>query len=145
MKRLTTGHITEKKNLQLTRLFRLKDPNLTIILVCPNEIPQEVISYYMKILELSEVENYRDRLHLVVPEAGRIFPQHMSTSKLLYYSPKCLAKIKKIIKDRPCFMISGYPCNDTIKISEFLGVHLLSGDPKKAKHFSTKSQARRLF
>ena len=69
----------------------------------------------------------------------------MSTTKLLYYSPKCLDKIRRIVKQRPCFMVSGYPCNESIKICELLNIYLMSGDPQKCKYFSTKSQARRLF
>jgi hypothetical protein len=56
-----------------------------------------------------------------------------------------MAKIKKLIKNKPCFMISGYPCNDSIKICDQLNIYLLSGDPQKGKYFSTKSQSRRLF
>jgi hypothetical protein len=64
---MTISNYSEKKNLQITRMFRLKDPRLVIIMVCPNDLPIEVVNYYYKVMELAGIENYRDRLHFVVP------------------------------------------------------------------------------
>lgn len=111
IKRITVENLTEKKNLQLTRIFRLRDPKLSIIMVLPADLPVEVLNYYHRVLELAGVPEYRDRLYFVTPEAIQHFPEHMSTTKLLYYSPKCIEKIRRIVKQRPCLMISGYPCN----------------------------------
>lgn len=111
IKRITVENIVEKKNLQLTRIFRLSDPTISIIMVLPVELPTEVLNYYYRVLELSGVPGYRDRLYFLVPEASRFFPSHMSTTKLLYYSPKCMDKVRRILKLRPCVMISSYPCN----------------------------------
>ena len=40
----------------------------------------EVTKYYMKILELVEIENAADRLHIVVPENYVKFQSHLSLS-----------------------------------------------------------------
>lgn len=74
MKRITCSNLTEKKNLQLTRMFRLKDPKLTIVMVLPNDLPTEVLHYYYRVLELAGVPDYRDRLYFVTTEAIRHFP-----------------------------------------------------------------------
>jgi hypothetical protein len=56
----------------------LKDPNVDIIYVSPFMLTSEVTKYYMKILELVEVENASGRLHIVVPENYVKFKGHLS-------------------------------------------------------------------
>lgn len=50
MKRLTVCRLSEKKNIEIMRIFRVKDPNVSVVMVCPNEVPPEVLNYYHKIL-----------------------------------------------------------------------------------------------
>lgn len=87
------------------------------------------MNYFYKILELAEIPNYRERLHFVWPENHLNFPSHFSTSRLLMYSPKCLKRIKSIIKNRVSYIVPGYPSNDDIKLSHALGIPLMSGEP----------------
>lgn len=44
----------------------MKDPNINIIYIC--DIPQEVIDYFYKILQLGEINDVRGRLYFVKPE-----------------------------------------------------------------------------
>jgi len=48
----------------------------------------EVSKYYMKILELVEIENAASRLHIIVPENYVKFSEHLSLTQALLYSPK---------------------------------------------------------
>ena len=54
-------------NLQLERLYRLCDPNVSIIMVSACYIPKEVLENYFMILEYYNVMNARERFTLLVP------------------------------------------------------------------------------
>ena len=49
-------------------MFSLKDPNVDIIYISPYTLTSEVSKYYLKILELVEIEEPLKRFHTVVPE-----------------------------------------------------------------------------
>jgi len=59
-------------------VFRLKDPNVDVIYVSPYLMTSEVTKYYLKILELVEIENASSRLHIIVPENYVKFHEHLS-------------------------------------------------------------------
>lgn len=60
-------NFAEKQNNQLSRLIRLQDPDVELIIVVPFELPSSVISYYFSVLEALEVHNYRSRIRFIVP------------------------------------------------------------------------------
>ena len=68
----------QRENSQITRMFSLKDPNVDIIYVSPYTLTSEVSKYYLKILELVEIEEPLKRFHNVVPENYVYFHQHLS-------------------------------------------------------------------
>ena len=78
-------------------MFRVKDPNIDIIYICPFPLTNEIYNYYLKILELVEIENPERRFTIVVPENYTKFAPHMSLSCALLYSPSALNKIREII------------------------------------------------
>jgi len=44
----------QRENAQISRIFASgKDPNIEIIYVCPYQMTQDVLGYYMKILEIA--------------------------------------------------------------------------------------------
>jgi hypothetical protein len=49
----------QRENMQMTRIFALKDPNVEVIFVSPYALPKEIISYYFKICELGELPTYK--------------------------------------------------------------------------------------
>jgi hypothetical protein len=58
-KRLSMDHFPERQNIQLSRIFRLKDPNLIIIFISSVELQPELLNYYYRIMELAGIDNYR--------------------------------------------------------------------------------------
>jgi hypothetical protein len=52
----------------------VKDPNVDVIYVCPFTLTNDVYKYYLKILELVEIDNAEKRFHIVVPENYVKFP-----------------------------------------------------------------------
>jgi hypothetical protein len=96
-------------------------------------------------MDLAGITNYRERLIFMTPELAHKFPQHYSTSKLLYYSSRTLKQLKMITSEMPTILYPGYPCNELLKICHYIGCYLFSGEPQKMKCFTTKSQTKRLL
>ena len=55
------------QNSQLSRIFRLVDPNVTIILIVPYQIQIDLLAYYVKMLEIHQVPDVEKRLHILIP------------------------------------------------------------------------------
>jgi hypothetical protein len=49
--------LKQRENSQISRVFSIKDPNVDVIYICPFPLTSEVYNYYLKILELVEIEN----------------------------------------------------------------------------------------
>ncbi|KAM3133631.1 hypothetical protein pb186bvf_014318 [Paramecium bursaria] len=143
IKRLSMDKMQQKQNVQITRIFNLKDPNIYIIYIC--DIPQEVIDYFYKILQLGEINDVRSRLYFVKPENQSTFPSHMSLSQTLLYSPKSLKRIKQLIKGNTSYLIPGYPSNDDIKLADILNIPIYGGLPQLHQYYTTKSGCKQLF
>ena len=60
----------------------------------------DVLGYYMKILEIGDMEGAPQRVNFVVPENIERFPNHFSLTQILLYSPKTLQRIKSMIKGK---------------------------------------------
>lgn len=145
MKRLSMEKCIQRQNIQLSRIFKLRDPLLSIIYIAPYDLSPELISYYHKVLELGEVSNYKNRLYFVNPENHSKFPSHFTTSKLLQFSPKAIKRIKLLIKNKVAYLVPGWPCNDDIKLADLLNIPIFSGNCQQNLVMSTKSASKRLF
>lgn len=54
IKRMSMEKFLQRENAQISRIFASgKDPNIEIIYVCPYQMTQDVLGYYMKILEIA--------------------------------------------------------------------------------------------
>jgi hypothetical protein len=99
-----------------------------VIYISPYDLSADIFNYYYKILELGDVIDFKNRLHFIWPENHNIFPSHFSTSRNLMYSPKAMARIRKLIKNKLAYIIPGYPSNDDVKLATSLNIPLFSGD-----------------
>ena len=121
MKRISMEKFLQRENAQIARLFAVKDPNVDVVYVSPFSLTNDVTGYYMKILEIGEVENPNSRVNIVVPENTHKFPHHFSLAQMLIYSPKTMKRIRSLIKGRQAYIVPGVsPSNDDIKISIML-------------------------
>lgn len=111
------------------RIFSVKDPNVDVIYVSPFTLTSEVYKYYMKILELVEIEEPAKRFHLVVPENYVKFHHHLSLAQAMLYSPKALRQISNLIEDKQAYIVPGKVGNNDIKLSIQLGIPILCGEP----------------
>jgi hypothetical protein len=100
LRRLSIEKLKQKENNQVMRLFSIKDPNVDVIYISPFVLTNEVFKYYLKILELVEIEEPLKRFHVVVPENYRRFPEHMSLTQAMLYSPTALRQVQDLIANR---------------------------------------------
>lgn len=135
----------QRENLQITRLFALKNPLVDIIYVCPFDLSSEIVGYYTKVLEIGNIEHPETRFTVVLPENAAKLPCYMSTSTLLLYSAKTIKKIKTMVKGKQAYIVPGVVSQDDVKLSIALGVPIMSGEPQKAQLYSSKSGCRRIF
>lgn len=105
----------------------------------------DVLGYYMKILEIGEVESVTNRVTFVVPDNIDKFPHHLSLTQALIYSPKTINRIKSMIKGKQSYIVPGVASTDDIKLSIKLGIPIMSGEPQKQHLYSTKSGAKKIF
>jgi len=91
--RLSTEKFQEIQNSQISRIFRIKDPNVTVIYITPFHLVSDIINYYSKIFELQGIENYQDRFHVICPEYNGKFSGHIPLSRVLLYSMEARRKI----------------------------------------------------
>ena len=148
MKRMSIEKLKQKENAQIMRIFSVKDPLVDVIYVSPFVLTNEVYKYYMKILELVEIEEPAKRFHLVVPENYVKFHEHLSLAQAMLYSPKALKQIQNLIEDRQAYIVPGKVSNNDIKLSIQLGIPIMCGEPHEATNnilHATKSGAKRIF
>lgn len=100
IKRVSMEKFLQRENSQISRIFSVKDPNVDVIYVSPFQMTNDVLGYYMKILEIGEVESVTNRVSFVVPDNIDKFPHHLSLTQALIYSPKTINRIKSMIKGK---------------------------------------------
>ena len=111
----------------MTRIFCLRDPNIEIIYVAPYALPKEIISYYYKICELGELQNYKERIHFIWPENFNEFPS---------YSPMALNRIKELIQNKTAYIVPSMPSREDYLIGIALNVPIFQGDLDKTLYYS---------
>ena len=133
------------QNAQMSRLFDLRDENVELLFISPFPIPDDVRRYYTKLLEIGGVKNLYKRLKFLVPENYEILPPNMSTSSLLYYSPKCLNRIRSLSKGITTYIVPNEVGDEDLKVAVFLKLPILSGEPDIVRSFSSSSGSHRVF
>lgn len=124
-KRISMEKFMQRENLQISRLFLLRDPNVNIVYVSPFTFTNDVLGYYMKILQIGDIEEASTRLHIIVPENAHKFPSHYSLTQCLLYSPKSMKRIKNLIRGKQAYLVPGRANTDDIKLSINLTVPIL--------------------
>ena len=122
-----TDKFPMKESLQLSRLISLKDPNVKIIYIIPYELPDEIISYYFSIMDNLGIKDIDNRVQFIIPEAANYLPLNYSLTKLLFFSPKSLEKIKNFVGKKKSYIIPGLVGDFEEYISVALNIPMLMG------------------
>jgi hypothetical protein len=122
-------------------LLLLRQPRLRVIYVTSQPISEEIVDYYLRLLEAVSPEDARSRLFLVPIRDGSRRPL---TAKLLD-RPRLLARIRALIP-RPdrCHLVPYITTPLERDLALVLGIPMYGADPRHC-HFGSKSGARRLF
>ena len=143
----TFDHFIERENNQLNRIVNLYDSNIEIIYISPYELNQDIIIYYTSIMETFGIENPRERFHIIIPDAYKLYPKHFSVSELLLLSPNTIRNIKKKIEQekKEAFIVPGSVSKTEVELSILLGIPILMGDLFQTETIFTKSGAKLVF
>ncbi|DAZ95854.1 TPA: hypothetical protein N0F65_009128 [Lagenidium giganteum] len=143
--RLDMDNFVVRQNLQLSRLCGIMDPLVDIVYVAPFELSNDVTSYVMKMLQLGGIADPVARVKIVYPEHAQRFPSHFSLATLLLYSPLCLKRIKRYIRGKEAYLVTGVPGPEDKRLAITLGVPVLGVDAADVAPLLTRSGAKRLF
>ncbi|XP_068459245.1 IQ motif-containing protein H isoform X2 [Clinocottus analis] len=146
------------QNIQISRLFDIRDENVEVIYVCPRHFGEDILHYYTSLLKCDGAPDKDDteptpasfssvrRFIILTPEAIDYFPTHnMCLSMLLKYSPRTLKRIKHLIQGKQAYIVGGVAHVDDLAVADELGVPILAPEPAIAQLYSTKSGGRRIF
>ena len=134
-----------KEALQLNRLVRLVDPNIEIIYILPFQINDEILTYYISLLENIGIKNIEDRLHFLVPEAVDFFPSNYSLAKLIYFSPILISEIKTLVKFKEAYIIPGEISDLEEKLCCLLEKPIIMGNKNQIDLIFNKSGIKSVF
>lgn len=113
---MTTEKLTQKMNSQLGRLFRLNDPLVSIIMVLPRHLSNDIIAYYSKLMELGRVTDFKQRCTFVVVN----LPAYLRKLPLIdqfYYDSKAVRSVMKSIQSSKAYLVTGYPSSTEYKLA----------------------------
>ncbi|XP_054588993.1 IQ motif-containing protein H isoform X2 [Nothobranchius furzeri] len=145
------------QNIQIGRIFDVRDENVEVIYICPLRLGEDVLQYYNSLLTCDETVEGADtsttqaspgNRHFVIltPEAVDHFPTHnMCLSTLLKYSPRTLRRIKNLIQGKQAYIVGGVGHMDDLAVADELDVPILGPEPAVQQLYSTKSGGRRIF
>jgi hypothetical protein len=145
-KKFSTLNFNSRQNFQLSRIFRLIDPNLELVYIAPEEIPIDILAYYLKILEVSGAVKPQNRLYVLYPENYEFFRKNnLSLAALTLYSPHLMKQIQTIIENKYAYIVNGFPSFNDEKLSVKLQAAIVTGVPSFNRIFTQKFAAKSLF
>ncbi|XP_041852632.1 IQ motif-containing protein H isoform X2 [Melanotaenia boesemani] len=143
------------QNIQISRLFDIRDKNVEVIYICPQHLGDDILDYYNSLLKCDgatdgadtiQTLSSRRRFIILTPEAVDYFPTHnMCLSTLLKYSPRTLKRIRNLICGKQAYIVGGVSHMDDLAVADELDVPILAPDPAVFQLNSTKSEGRRIF
>ena len=111
-------------------MFRLRDPNLEIVLLTAGTLPIDIMAYYVKILDVSGIKDAASRIHIISPENAEKFKVYdLCLSAVIHYSPITMKKLRYLIQGKNAYIVNGFPSNYDLLLAVKIGVPILTGDP----------------
>ena len=142
----TTFHkFLERENNELNRIINLIDENVEIIYISPHELNQDIITYYASILTTLDIQNIKERFHIIIPDSVDEYVPHYSISELLLLSPYTLNYIKKYVGNKYAYIVPGNVSKVEVEISMLLDIPILMGDLFQSQIFFSKSGSKIVF
>lgn len=134
------------QNAQLSRIFRLADPLVDLVLVVPFELQHELLPTYLKQLEASGVENADGRLHVLTPSLAALLAKNqLSLSCLLSLCTDTVARIAEIVAGRKAYFVTGTPSFHDVTLATQTGIPILTGNPVVSLKFMSGFYTKRFL
>ncbi len=125
----------------LFMLFLLRQPNLRMIYLTSQKVPDEIVDYYLHFLPDITLSHARKRLMMVSPEDG----SGRDLVHKLLERPRLLAQIRDLIGDPDqAHLVPFLTTNLERELTMQLGIPMYAADPRYFA-FGSKSGGRRLF
>jgi len=143
--RINMRDLAHPQNLQLPRIFDcVLNTNTVVIYVAPCHIPKEVMEYNMQLVKRWS-RHRPNRLHIIVPENYDRFPPHFPLASLILYSPKCLQRLRTLLRGKNAYIVPGLAGWPEKKLAELLDVPLLGPDPGVRQLYAARSSMKRIL
>lgn len=126
---------------QLTGVFSISNPLVDLIIVTPRPVPEDIQSYYHRIVEIGGTKDPKNRVTFYSPEP--CLGLALMTSTLVYLSQKALNFLNSKTRATPSYLVPTEISLFDIKISVALGIPIYSSEI--SNNFSTKSGACKIF
>ncbi|ETV97891.1 hypothetical protein, variant [Aphanomyces invadans] len=143
--RLKMENFSIQQNLQMARMCAIADPNVDIIYISPFELSPDIQKYQVRLLQLGGIADPQTRIRMLHPENVDRFPEHFSLTTVLLYSPHCLKKIKRFVRGKDAYIVTGNVGPEDKRLAIALQLPLLGMDPDKALLYGTRSGGKRIF
>lgn len=127
-------------NIQITKIFNIRNINKYIIYLLPHVLDEETINYYYKIMELEEISNYKERVCFIQVDPQGFFHPRLSLTARLYYHSSTLRHIQKKVKDIPAYFVLSYPNPLNIDLAVYLKIPILSASLKVTQLLEKRTQ-----
>lgn len=128
-----------RQKAHIARIFRCLDPNVDVIYVVPEPLEEEVLEYFIKIMQFRNIRNPPGRLQVVAPENAHLLPNCSLTAALLW-SPRAIARIKSLIDGRRSCVVPYLASKLEPELCAVLGAPLFAATAEQA----SKANAMRL-
>merc|ERR1719478_1627504 len=115
----------------ISRIFRILDQEVDVVLVVPAPLDEELLEYFVKVLQYRGIRNPPGRLQVVAPENLKLLPNASLTSALTW-SPKALKRIRELIAGRRAGVVPYAASSLDLELSAVLGAKLLAAPPEQS-------------
>ena len=141
-------HLHWHENAHLPAVCDLRNPLVSVIFLTASALPEDVLTYYLKLLEVGGVREVGSRLHVLSPELSSFFTQQLPhpfpLASLALYSARCLASIRQLIRGRPAVIIPADAGFSDWMLAVELGLPLYCVDVEKKGRLDGCGGLRRL-
>lgn len=133
------------QNSQINRVFSIKNPLISVILITSKLLTEEIKNYYYRILEIGGINNPKSRITFIHSDILSRYNLLARTSALLYFSSNTLKQIRKLVEGKKAYIMTGKMSLFDVKVSVLLNIPIFSGEYTETSRWSSKSDLKSLF
>ena len=129
----------------MSRLCCVADPDVECVLVTPGGVDDDVLQYYLRLLDAGGVADAAARVCVASPELAPRLPAGLSLAQQLLSSPRALRRVRAFCRGREAYLVPAESAPEALELCVALDIPMLAPDPALAAHFSRRATARDVF